>query len=292
MTTSEPPVDRPPAQPPAGALMDPEDPARKAHTPTTPPGSSADSPPSAGAADQPAAERPIPEQPAAERPASDQPMSDQPMSDQRASDQRASDQWASERLDAEPGAAASPDSPAPPDSPARELRVAVTVADFDAAVRFYRDALGLPVIEAWDHPHDRRGVILAAGQATLELLSTAQTQLVDQVETATPQADAAQSTDGAQRGGSAPLPADELRGGADPGRVRPAPPVRLAIEVDDSAAAAEALVASGAEHLGGPVVTPWQHRNVRLLAPDGMQLTLFTVLDTDPGADPSEGSTP
>jgi hypothetical protein len=26
-------------------------------------------------------------------------------------------------------------------------------------------------------------------------------------------------------------------------------------------------------------VTPWRHRNVRLRAPDGMQLTLFTVLD-------------
>ena len=30
---------------------------------------------------------------------------------------------------------------------------------------------------------------------------------------------------------------------------------------------------------GGPVDTPWRHRNVRLDAPDGMQLTLFTVLD-------------
>jgi len=27
------------------------------------------------------------------------------------------------------------------------------------------------------------------------------------------------------------------------------------------------------------VVTPWRHSNVRLEAPDGMQLTLFTVLD-------------
>jgi hypothetical protein len=27
------------------------------------------------------------------------------------------------------------------------------------------------------------------------------------------------------------------------------------------------------------VVTPWNHRNARLRAPDGMQLTLFTVLD-------------
>jgi hypothetical protein len=39
------------------------------------------------------------------------------------------------------------------------------------------------------------------------------------------------------------------------------------------------LEAAGAECLAGAVVTPWQHRNVRLVAPDGMQLTLFTVLD-------------
>lgn len=36
-------------------------------------------------------------------------------------------------------------------------------------------------------------------------------------------------------------------------------PVRLALEVDDSA--------------------PWSHRNVRLRAPDGMRLTLFTVIE-------------
>jgi hypothetical protein len=55
--------------------------------------------------------------------------------------------------------------------------------------------------------------------------------------------------------------------------------VRLALEVDDSAATADALAAAGAAVIGGPVVTPWSHRNVRLRAPDGMQLTLFTVID-------------
>jgi lactoylglutathione lyase len=152
------------------------------------------------------------------------------------------------------------------------LRVAVTVDDYEAAVRFYRDTLGLPVIESWDQPQDRRGVILAAGRATLELLSTAQTELVDQVETDAPR----------------PGPGGEPQEAGGPRRAQAGPPVRLAIEVDDSAGTAEALVASGAERLGGPVITPWQHRNVRLRAPDGMQLTLFTVLDPD---DP-ERSTP
>ena len=52
--------------------------------------------------------------------------------------------------------------------------------------------------------------------------------------------------------------------------------VRVAFEVDDSAVTAERLEAAGAERLGGPVETPWRDVNVRLVAPDGMQLTLFT----------------
>jgi lactoylglutathione lyase len=125
-------------------------------------------------------------------------------------------------------------------TPVRELRIALTVDDFDEAVRFYRDAFGLPVVEAWDDD-GRSGAILDAGRATLELLSRAQTDLVDEIE----------------------------------GGVSPA--IRLALEVDDSAATADRLEAAGAIRLGGPVVTPWSHRNVRLEAP-GAQLTLFTVL--------------
>jgi len=39
------------------------------------------------------------------------------------------------------------------------------------------------------------------------------------------------------------------------------------------------LERAGAERIAGPVVTPWKDRNVRLRAPDGLQLTLFTVLE-------------
>jgi len=128
--------------------------------------------------------------------------------------------------------------------PVRELRVAVTADDYDEALRFYRDALGLPVVETWEN-QGGSGAILDAGRATLEVLSRSQVEYVDEVEA----------------------------GGVSSG------PVRFALEVDDSVEAAERLEAAGAARLGGPVVTPWQHRNVRLRAPDGMQLTLFTVLD-------------
>jgi catechol 2,3-dioxygenase-like lactoylglutathione lyase family enzyme len=122
--------------------------------------------------------------------------------------------------------------------------VAVTVEDYDRALAFYRDVLGLPVVQAWDTPSGS-GAILDAGRATLELLSVAQAELVDRVEVGK----------------------------------RVAGPVRLALEVEDSEQTAGELVAAGALLLAQPVVTPWSHRNVRLRAPDGMQLTLFTVLE-------------
>ena len=126
--------------------------------------------------------------------------------------------------------------------PVRELRVAVTAEDYEEAIRFYRDALGLPVVESWEN-EGGSGAILDAGRATLEVLSRSQTDFVDEIEVGRPSSG----------------------------------PVRLALEV--SVEAAERLEAGGAERVGGPVVTPWRHRNVRLRAPDGMQLTLFTVLD-------------
>jgi lactoylglutathione lyase len=57
--------------------------------------------------------------------------------------------------------------------------------------------------------------------------------------------------------------------------------VRLALEVDDSARTAAELIAGGAEKLAQATETPWGDLNARVRAPDGMQLTLFTVLRED-----------
>jgi catechol 2,3-dioxygenase-like lactoylglutathione lyase family enzyme len=123
----------------------------------------------------------------------------------------------------------------------KELRLALTVDDFDRALAFYRDTLGLELRDMWV-AEGARGVLLEAGRATLELFDEGQAAMVDEIEV---------------------------------GR-RVAGTVRVAFEVEDSRAAAERLVEAGAEMLGGPVETPWQDVNVRLVAPDGMQLTLFT----------------
>jgi lactoylglutathione lyase len=128
-------------------------------------------------------------------------------------------------------------------SPVREVRVSLTVDDFDRALMFYRDVLGLPEEQAY--ADDGRVSILGAGRATIELVDARHAAEIDEIEV---------------------------------GR-RVAGPVRLALQVDDSAATAQRLTEAGATIVGGPVITPWNDRNVRLDPPDGVQLTLFTVLD-------------
>ena len=125
-----------------------------------------------------------------------------------------------------------------------ELRLILTVTDFDQALTFYRDALGLEELPAWED-QEGRVAILDAGRATLELVDEGQAQAIDRIEV---------------------------------GR-RVAGPVRVAFQVADSDATAVRLVAAGAELVAGPVTTPWNDRNVRLQAPDGTQLTLFSSLE-------------
>ena len=126
-----------------------------------------------------------------------------------------------------------------------ELRVALTVPDFDRALAFYRDGVGLPQIADWSSDHGKV-VVLGAGRAALELLDQPQAELVDQIEAG--------------------------------GRV--AGTVRLAFEVQDSDMVAQRLLADGAERVAAPVTTPWGDRNARIRTPDGMQLTLFATPST------------
>jgi catechol 2,3-dioxygenase-like lactoylglutathione lyase family enzyme len=124
----------------------------------------------------------------------------------------------------------------------RELRVVLTVPDFDRALAFYRGALGLEQLADWSSENGRV-VLLDGGRATLELLDERQAELVDSIEA---------------------------------GR-RVSGPVRLALEVENSETTASTLVAAGAIEVAPPVLTPWGDRNARVQAPDGMQLTLFAA---------------
>lgn len=128
----------------------------------------------------------------------------------------------------------------------RQLRLVVETDDWDEAVTFYRDVLGLPEAEAFEADGDARLAILDAGRATLEIANPAQKRLIDEVEA----------------------------GG------RASPRIRVAFEVDDTRSRTEDLTAAGARQLAPPTVTPWRSLNSRLDAPAGLTITLFQELET------------
>ena len=117
----------------------------------------------------------------------------------------------------------------------------VTAPDYDEALRFYRDVLGLPERAAFSS-EGGRVTILEAGRATLELADPPHAAFIDEVEV---------------------------------GR-RVAGHIRVAFEVEDSVAATAALAAGGATVIAEPTPTPWKSLNARLEAPGGLQLTLFS----------------
>jgi lactoylglutathione lyase len=127
-----------------------------------------------------------------------------------------------------------------------ELRLVVTAPDYEQALAFYRDVLGLRQLAAFD---DGAGhvTILDAGRATLELSDVPHAEHIDRVEV---------------------------------GR-RVAGQIRVAFAVPDAAAATARLVGAGATLIAAPVETPWRSLNSRLDAPGGLQLTLFQNLEPD-----------
>ena len=131
----------------------------------------------------------------------------------------------------------------------RQLRLVVEATDFEEAVAFYRDALGLEVELDLESEGGAHVVILDAGRATLEISNPAQVDLIDAVEV---------------------------------GR-RVSPHLRVAFEVDDVAAATDRLASAGATTIAPPTRTPWDSLNARLDGPGDLQLTLFEELGPDAG---------
>ena len=123
----------------------------------------------------------------------------------------------------------------------RQLRLVVEADDFDRAVGFYRDVVGLREEATYRGAGDERGVVLDAGRATLELNTPAQKRAIDLIEVGHP-------TDS---------------------------PLRVAFEVSDAERATARLVDAGALMIAPTVTTPWSSLNSRLQAPGGLELTLF-----------------
>lgn len=127
-----------------------------------------------------------------------------------------------------------------------ELRLVVTADDFESALHFYRDVLGLREQESYE-ANGGYVAILAAGRATLEINDPRYAEYIDEVEV---------------------------------GR-RVAGHVRVAFEVPDTGTATRDLVDAGAELIAEPTVTPWHSLNSRLEGPAQLQLTLFSSEDGD-----------
>jgi predicted enzyme related to lactoylglutathione lyase len=127
----------------------------------------------------------------------------------------------------------------------RQLRLVVEAEDYEAAVRFYRDVLGLPVEGAYEADGGAHVTILDAGRATLEIADPAQKRFIDDVEV---------------------------------GR-QVAPRMRVAFEVADAAGVTSRLAEGGDDVVAPPTETPWRSLNARLDAPAGLHITVFQELD-------------
>ena len=122
-----------------------------------------------------------------------------------------------------------------------EFRVALTTEDFDRAVSFYRDGLGLDPGDLWTD--NGLGQMFLAGRAVLEIFDPSYADSVDQIAV------------GQKVSGQ----------------------IRFAFEVEDIHAALERALKYGATLVHEPVLTPWNDLNVRLRSPEGIQITLFQV---------------
>jgi uncharacterized glyoxalase superfamily protein PhnB len=127
-----------------------------------------------------------------------------------------------------------------PNSPILELRIALTVTEFERSVKFYCEGLGIEPAAIWNNDGGQ-ALMLNMGNATLEIFDEKQAQVIDQLE------------------------AEKRISGQ----------IRFALQVPDLKSAMDRLLAHGATLVHPPVTTPWGDTNVRLQDPDGMQITLF-----------------
>ncbi len=135
-----------------------------------------------------------------------------------------------------------------PNKPVFELRVALTTSDYERLTKFYCEGLGLEPTAIWNNDQGK-ALVLDMGKATLELFDEAQAEIIDQIE------------------------AEQRISGQ----------IRFALQVPDLKAAMERLLDHGAILVHPPILTPWGDYNVRLQDPDGMQITLFQVGNSEHG---------
>ena len=121
----------------------------------------------------------------------------------------------------------------------QEFRVVLTTADFDRAVAFYRDGLGLDPGDLWTEGGN--GQVLWAGKAAIEIFDLDYARSVDEIEV------------GERVSGQ----------------------IRFVFQVVDVHAAVKRALQYGAKLVHEPCITPWNDLNARLVSPEGLQITLY-----------------
>jgi len=124
-----------------------------------------------------------------------------------------------------------------------ELRIALTVDDYEKAIAFYRDGLGLEPGDVWSG--SGRAQVFGGGTAMLEIFDNDYAKYVDEMEVGEP-------SNGQ---------------------------VRFAVQVPDIEKALTRALEHGGKLVHEPVETPWKDLTARVQAPDGMQITLFQVVE-------------
>jgi catechol 2,3-dioxygenase-like lactoylglutathione lyase family enzyme len=115
----------------------------------------------------------------------------------------------------------------------KRMRIVIRSYDLDRSLEFYRDQLGLSVIESWNRP-DGAGHLIDAAGGVIELLGK--------------------------------TPGDASRGGWD--FVMPVAKYEILLEVSDARAAHAALKAKEVETLSEPEATSWGGVHFTVTDPD------------------------
>lgn len=127
-----------------------------------------------------------------------------------------------------------------------EFRAAWFSAHYAAALRFYAEGLGLPLVESWDRGPDDRGTLFEAGVGRIEVLARPESE--------------------------------PTFAGSD---FRTPQGVTLVLEVEDVAATFRRAEAQGLPLRTPLVDQPWGHRSFMVTDPDGVAVYVFTPLAGD-----------
>ena len=125
----------------------------------------------------------------------------------------------------------------------RQFRFSYFTSEYEATVAFYRDGLGLPILESWDRNPDDRGTLFAAASGVIEVLARPR--------------------------------------GAEPAHLwdrRPPQGAFMVIEVEDVDAEYRRAVGKGLSIWQELADQEWGHRGFCLVEPNGLVLYLFSEI--------------